>query len=556
MHIAGYSGKATGQRVEAGADGRGRIVRIVRLWLSRARSLRRAQPYLLIALCSTTYFYSFMNVLLHRTDEGTLINGAVRVAEGQIPYRDFFEVMGPGTFYWLALFFKCFGTTWTATRISLMLTSVVTTVLVYGLARRLQTGFEAIVAVLLAAVSFGLIWPTISHHSDSNLFALLSFAALVAWLDHDKPGLIFLAGFGAGVTTCFLQPKGGFLFLSFLAVLWFLERNKPKFWRSLAWLSFGYATVAAGVLSMFWAANGLPDFVTDTLVWPLTRYSGVNSVPYGTGLFAYYWQRWTAPLASQFGPFFGYGAGSILLVPHLLIAALPVLLVAIACYQRSAAFSRTTIPYWIVGLALWLSELHRKDIMHLAYGSPLLVILLFYLSQRLRSRWRVPALHLISICAVTLAGFNLLVVLTARHEIGTRRGVVRSFGGDSVMTFLNSHTSPGNTLFAYPYCPMYYFLAAEKNPTRFSFLLYDMNTDSQFAEVVRQLEEAKVRYVLWDKTQEEEGIKWAYPPGWEPRRNNQIIEPYLLKNYRIVKTVDDVRILERKQGDTSAGSAR
>lgn len=523
-----------------------RLTRLVEKSFALAKSLPEARPYLLVAICSLLYFYPFMNLLLHRTDEGTLISGAARVAEGQIPYRDFFEVMGPGTFYWLALFFKLFGVTWAATRVSLVLTSVTTTVLIFLLARRLRSGFEVTTAVLLAAVSFGLLWPTISHHGDSNLFALLSFAALLAWLDHHRPVTIFLAGFGAGLTTCFLQPKGGLLFLSFLMVLYFLERKEPTFWRSLAWLCSGYLTVAAGIVSMFWSAHGLHEFLADTLVWPLTRYSGVNSVPYATGLFAYYWQRWAVTLAAQFGPFIGYGAGGVLIVPHLVIAALPFALTAIAGYRRRAAFSRTTIPYWAVGVALWLSELHRKDIMHLAYGSPVLLILLFYLCQGLCSKWRTPVLQFVAICAAALATVNLLVVMTAKHEIVTRRGMVRAFSDDSVMAFLNSHTRPGDSLFAYPYGPMYYFLADAKNPTRFSFLLYDMNTDSQFVETVRRLEEAKVHYVLWDTTLEDEGVKWAYPANWEPRRNNRIIEPYLLKNYRIVQTVDDVRILERK----------
>jgi len=52
-----------------------------------------------------------MRILMHGPDEGTLIYGAQRVAEGQVPFRDFFEAMGPGTFYWEALFFKLFGIT-------------------------------------------------------------------------------------------------------------------------------------------------------------------------------------------------------------------------------------------------------------------------------------------------------------------------------------------------------------------------------------------------------------------------------------------------------------
>jgi hypothetical protein len=35
-------------------------------------------------------------------------------------------------------------------------------------------------------------------------------------------------------------------------------------------------------------------------------------------------------------------------------------------------------PYWLAGGALWISELHRRDVTHLTYGSALLIILVEY----------------------------------------------------------------------------------------------------------------------------------------------------------------------------------
>jgi hypothetical protein len=510
-------------------------------------AVRRALPYLVLTACSVLYLYPFMRLLMHGTDEGTLIYAAERVAEGQVPFRDFFEVMGPGTFYWLALFFKIFGTTWFATRVSVILTSVATIMLMYYLSRRLQTGFEIVPPILFIATSFGLLWPSISHHADSNLFALLSFAALLSWSDNRRNWMLFLAGVGAGLTTCFLQPKGTLLFLSFLAVLWCLSREERKFRSSVAWLSAGYAAVGLCVLTLFGAAGALPDLFMANVVWPLTRYGNTNSIPYATGLVAFYWARWTTPLISQFGTVLGCTAGGVLIVPHLFIAALPLLLVALVFRRRREAFSRLTAPYWIVGSAIWLSEIHRRDIMHLVYGSPLLVILFFYLYRQLRSRWTIQTLQLLTLCTIALAGFNGLIVLTAQTKTVTRRGVVRTFGDDPVLGFLHARTKPGEEIFVYPFGPMYYFLAAVNNPTRYSFLTYDLNTDEQFLEVVRRLEERKVRYVIWDTILENEGVKWAYPPNWAFRRKNQIVEPYLLEHYNLLSSTNGVRILERKK---------
>ena len=91
--------------------------------LAKAKK-REYLPYLIFALCASLYFLPFMRMLLGNGDEGLLIYGAVRIAHGQVFARDFFEVVGPGTFYWLALFFKLFGITFVATRICLFVASL------------------------------------------------------------------------------------------------------------------------------------------------------------------------------------------------------------------------------------------------------------------------------------------------------------------------------------------------------------------------------------------------------------------------------------------------
>jgi hypothetical protein len=508
--------------------------------------LRRALPYLLVAAGSALYLYPFMRLLMHGPDEGTLIYGAERVVEGEVPFRDFFEAMGPGTFYWLALFFKLFGTTWLATRISLFLTTASTILLMYYLGRRLRTGFDAVPAVLLLGTSFGPLWPTISHHGDSTVFALLSFTALLKSLETRTPVRLFITGFLAGLTTWFLQPKGFFLFLSYLVVLWLQYRKEPKFVSSTAWLAAGYASSTGPVLLLFYAAGALPDLIYANVLWPLTRYSHANTVAYGLGAIDFYWRRWTATLVPLFSPVIGYGTSAVILVPFLALMALPIALVPLALYSRSVAFRRATVPYWIAGSALWLSEIHRKDIMHLGYGAPLFLILLFHLLRQIRSRWSAWALQFVVLSACALAGFNWFTALSARTELVTRRGVVHSFGNDPVLAFLNAHTKPNEEVFAYPYLPTNYFLAAAKNPTRFSLLIYHMHTDAQFWEAAQSLEGKKVRYILWDRGLDDDSIQWLRPLKWTfPRNERLIIEPYLSQHYSVVFELNTVRILER-----------
>ena len=162
---------------------------------------REYVPYLIFALCAISYLLPFMRLLLQTLPEGLFVSGAVRIVHGQVFARDFVEVFGPGTFYWLALFFKLFGVTFVATRICLFVTSLGTGLAMYFLSRRICGRYQILPCILLAGTYFGNLWPSISHHVDSNFFALLAVACMIVWEDKHKHGLLFAAGALAAATT-------------------------------------------------------------------------------------------------------------------------------------------------------------------------------------------------------------------------------------------------------------------------------------------------------------------------------------------------------------------
>ncbi len=167
-----------------------------------------------------------MRLLLGNGDEGLLTYGAVRIAHGQVFARDFFEVVGPGTFYWQALFFKAFGITFVATRICLFVSSLGTALAMYFMSRRTCKQYRVLPSILLVGTYFGSSWPAISHHVDSNCFALLAVVCMIVWQDKRKGVLLFVAGALAGATTCCFQPKGMLLLSALLVWLWMQNRRK------------------------------------------------------------------------------------------------------------------------------------------------------------------------------------------------------------------------------------------------------------------------------------------------------------------------------------------
>jgi len=343
---------------------------------------RNSTHYLIFTLCASIYLLPFMRILMQGTDEGTLLYGAVRVVHGQVLARDFFDVMGPGTFYWLAAFFKLFGVTFMATRICLFVMSLGTGLLIYFLSRRICRRYSVLPCLLLAGTYFSTIWPEINHHVCSNFFALLSVACIVLWQDKHRNGLLFAAGVLAGVTTCFLQPKGMLLLFAILLWLWMQRKQLSTTRSSLGTVIGGYCVVVGIVLIYFWSRGALRDLIYVNLVWPSRHYDAINAVPYALGIL-HYWNQWVRPMN---GVMWFVVMASVLIIPFLLVAALPALLLTLGIRHRTACAKPTVLLYWLCGWALWLSEIHRKDICHLVSGSPLLIILCIYLLAESRGK--------------------------------------------------------------------------------------------------------------------------------------------------------------------------
>ena len=64
--------------------------------------------------------------------------------------------------------------------------------------------------------------------------------------------------------------------------------------------------------------------------------------------------------------------------------------------------------------------------------------------------------------------------------------------------YVQAGTPPGAPFFVYPIVPLFNFLADRPNPTRFNHFFDGALTSADLDEVIRDLESAKPRYILWD----------------------------------------------------------
>ncbi len=506
--------------------------------------------------------------ILHRVgDEGTLLYGAQRVSEGAIPGRDFVEVLGPGSFYWLGLFFKLFGAGWLVTRIVLLFTGVATSGLLYAIAR--QVCSESLAALhWLFALTLGIpLWPAVNHHWDSNFFAI---AALWCYLKLDTTGRrswALAAGGLAGITSCFMQQKGLLLLLAFLVSGCLRAPGTALFSgvrpakgrtakrRTLWLLPAAYAGVGIAVAAAYWKAGALGDLYYANVTWPLSGYHAINATYYGQLLASIA----ILPAVQVVGPNSLRLICSVFsLFPFLVIATLPLLCVgaALACLiqpdTRRRWLSGPLAAIAPAGAALWLSEIHRPDVFHLIYGSPvLLIILIASVAMRFSSPRRNVLFGCLAACLLLFGALNLVAHRQGVHEVVTRRGAIPSVSDDEALKFLCTSVDRREFVFVYPYYPVYYYLADVRNPTRFSILLYGYNTPEQFDEVIGNLEDKRVRYILWDTDVYGNNLRVWFPAYRHPDDNKLKLERYFQTNYDVIGVKGGFRILRRRTSNES-----
>lgn len=498
--------------------------------------------YLLFALCASVYLFPFMRIIIVGRDEGSFLDGAVRIVQGQVFARDFFEIMGPGSFYWLAIFFKLFGATFLASRICLFTSSLGMALSIYYLSRRICKQNQALPCLIVAGTSFGGLWPEISHHLDSSFFGLLSVVCVVLWLDKPRNSFLIAAGILCAAATLTLQPKGLLLFCAILLWLWLQRRKTSVPLSSFLCFAGGYVAVVMLVLLYFWNQGALNGLVYANFVFPYHRYGTVNTVAYADDVFRIYWQPWAAGDGSKLL----LGISVVRIIPFLFVAALPVLLLIAGIRYKWKLATPEVALYWLCGWAIWFGEIHRRDIFHLVFGSSLLIVVWVYSLTQDKNRLSKTALHILAGSAIFLVALNgCFVLIQGAHTSVTPVGKVSLIGDETILRLLKEHVQPGEKVLIYPFCPTCYFLSATANPTRYSLLVYNYNTREQLQEVVGDLENQRVKYVIWDS--EFNATMNKFFPGVLPKNPNDLtIEPYLESHYSVVEDDHGIRLMARK----------
>jgi len=123
---------------------------------------------------------------------------------GEVPYRDFLFNYTPGILWVNALLMKAFGVTLMATRIGLLAFKLITLMTLFQVARRLTSGWAALVRFL--SLWRGSVTSKYSTSTRISTLCCLRSAALTCILNYNETGRarwLLLCGLAIGVVFVF-----------------------------------------------------------------------------------------------------------------------------------------------------------------------------------------------------------------------------------------------------------------------------------------------------------------------------------------------------------------
>lgn len=466
----------------------------------------------LILCFSALHFSFFYSYTLMNGDEGIILQGAQRILQGEVLYRDFFAFITPGSYYWTAFFFKVFGSSIGVGRTVLLIEGALLSVLTYLLARRVCSRWSAFLASALVTLT-GL--PNrflVLHNWDSTLWAFLTMYCAVIYLQNPRRLWLFAAGLFAAVTCLFEQSKGAGIVLGLgLAAIILVTTDREM--RSLTNLRLVAAFIVGFALPLlftfvyFGMHHALFQMFQDWL-WPLRNYSAANTTSYG---FVTLYPSDRADVYSEPWP----SRLFVMLItgPWFIIPALPIFGAGVLLYwvQKKWRASRTesarayyiVISASVVGLLLSIFATGRPDFTHLVYISPILFVILAWIidGQMWPSIIRRVMPVVVFILVLSCLGFGLSLLsqpLNAVHTLHTRRGTLRSVKPDEVVDYVQKNVRAGETMLVYPYLPLYYYLTGTFSPSRYEYLQPGLHTPEQFQELARAIEADQTQMILFE----------------------------------------------------------
>jgi hypothetical protein len=457
--------------------------------------IRNLTP-LLVAALSFAYFLTYP-LAIGKADESHLLYGAKRILEGEVIYKDFFEILSPLAYYLFAGIYRLAGTTLLAARVGMACIDALGCGLLFHLTRRVSGGAEATLVTLIFAGVCIPTWPYVSPHWISTVLGLLVATVTLARTGGESSrARPLVAGILAGVAVCVQQQRGVFLAawlpLALSVLVVFLPHGTRL--RTLAGqIGLGAAGGAVVVIAVLGHAawRSSPAAVYDAVyTFNATVYPRLaGHVPWAAVLGLT--QTWRAVTWT-----------SLLWVSPLFLVVEAVLLLLARRRLDRRDFERACLV--LLAALMVLSVWYLPDFIHVSFILPFLLLPGAGALHALRTAplWdRVPAGRRVLTAAVWLAAVGVLGQAIANVSyaraiapvrLDTAFGPVRTDTGSAslfraVRAHLVREPDGAAILYSYPDDAWLYLTVPGADPTPYSIILASMYPPERVREVTEPL---------------------------------------------------------------------
>jgi len=210
-------------------------------------------------------------------DDGVAAEGARLVLHGHIPYRDFWTIYSPGSYYLNALAFTMLGERIISIKLFGLFGGILQAALFYGI---LSRAVQNKVLVVLSAIVYLVLIP-IGVQTYWLTAAMAAIYSLIRFIEQPKSPWCYVCGLFIGLTVLFRQDSGVYLAIAVLPmiIVGAFGEGKRKLYPAIK--ALGACALVVGPAIGYLAINGaLPQMIESTIRFAIFVFPKSRPLPY------------------------------------------------------------------------------------------------------------------------------------------------------------------------------------------------------------------------------------------------------------------------------------
>ncbi len=442
--------------------------------------------------------------ILNESDHHMFLYEGMRLLDGDVMYRDFFQFTFPGSQAWYWLTFSIFGLRYWILPATIVLLAASSALVCLAVSKATIPGKIYVIPALLF-IFFGFRWDGLdgTHRMFSPIFLMLASLAIIRG---STPRHLVLAGLFCALASFFTQQRG---FIAIVAIASFLliehfqsKRAWPDLLAKIGFLGGSYLVVLCALTAYFALSAGVANFIFATLEYPAKyyRYATYNNF----GILAEDLQAvlrvasFSDALAASESLFYLF-----VLPPTYLVFWLSLIR---RRKEIEWASIRAATMLALLGTALTLTTTAPNTSRLFQIAMPGLVVFVWLAcgagAHSKKFAWARPFLVTGTVISIVLGFVQAIrLQMTPLTYLQTPSGLVAYPASriiDERYRFLIANTKPGDMLFE-AYQPYIYFPLHLRNPTKYGQIWpSDYTRPEHVTECIADLKATRPQYILWN----------------------------------------------------------